>query len=92
MYQGNLLLKNFDPGSLSGKKVAIKANYNSQDPFPASTHIGTLSAIVDALKKHDIRPVLAGKKGFDVVILDELKSNDWLRGKRQPLEQGIFIS
>lgn len=45
-----VLLENFDLGALSGKRVALKANYNSDDPFPASTHIETLSAIVDAVK------------------------------------------
>ena len=30
--------------------MALKANYNSADPFPASTHIGTLRALVEGLK------------------------------------------
>jgi uncharacterized protein (DUF362 family) len=34
----------------SGKQVALKANFNSADPFPASTHIDTLKAIVEAIK------------------------------------------
>lgn len=41
------LLNQFDMDSFSGKYVAIKANYNSADPFPASTHIETLRAIVE---------------------------------------------
>jgi uncharacterized protein (DUF362 family) len=32
------------------KRVAIKANYNSDDEFPASTHIDTLTTIVKWLK------------------------------------------
>ena len=96
------LLGYFDTGGLSGKKVAIKANFNSQDPFPASTHIDTLSALVDILKENGANPVfaersgmgdtrkvltdtgvmeLAGKKGMDVVILDELDSGEWIRLK-----------
>ena len=35
----------------SGAAVALKANYNSADPFPASTHIDTLRAIVESVKK-----------------------------------------
>lgn len=35
----------------SGKQVALKANFNSADPFPASTHIDTLRATVQTLKK-----------------------------------------
>ncbi|HEY9205697.1 MAG TPA: DUF362 domain-containing protein [Candidatus Methanoperedens sp.] len=106
------LLKNFNFDSLSGKKVAIKANYNSADPFPASTHIATLSAIVDVLKEHDARIVLAersgmgdtnkvledtgvielaGKKGFDVVILDELKNDDWAKEKGSHWGRGFLF-
>ena len=61
------LLENFDIGKigkLTGKKVAIKANYNSADPFPASTHIDTLSSIVDALKEHDASILLAERSGM----------------------------
>ena len=45
-----MLLKNFDLSDYSGKTVALKANYNSADPFPASTHIDTLKALVQTLK------------------------------------------
>lgn len=44
------LLSQFHLGEYAGKKVALKANYNSADPFPASTHIDTLRAIVQGLK------------------------------------------
>ncbi|MGA9098213.1 MAG: hypothetical protein WB392_04700, partial [Methanotrichaceae archaeon] len=30
--------------------VALKANYNSDDPFPATTHIQTLKTLVELLK------------------------------------------
>jgi uncharacterized protein (DUF362 family) len=36
---------------LLDKKVAIKANYNSADPFPASTHIQTLQSLVENLQE-----------------------------------------
>src|SRR5659263_237074 len=96
------LLKYFDGGNLSGKRVALKANYNSYDPFPASTHIDTLGALIDALKEKGANLMLAErrgmgdtkkalgetgvwelakKKGMEVVILDELKSSEWLRIK-----------
>jgi len=88
------LLRHLGTNDLSGKKVAIKANYNSADPFPASTHHDTLDTIVDFLKENgaiivlaersgmgDTKKVLeetgvlelAGKKGFDVVVLDDSK-------------------
>ena len=45
------LLSKFSLGDYSGKQVAIKANFNSADPFPASTHIDTLRAILQILKE-----------------------------------------
>jgi len=44
------LLKKLGLDDYSGKQVALKANFNSADPFPASTHIDTLRAIVENLK------------------------------------------
>jgi uncharacterized protein (DUF362 family) len=44
------LLSKFGLNDYSGKQVALKANFNSADPFPASTHIDTLRAIVQTLK------------------------------------------
>lgn len=45
------LLDRFDLKGFSGKKVALKANYNSSDPFPASTHLQTLQALVENLQR-----------------------------------------
>lgn len=58
------LLKFFNIESLSGKRVAFKANYNSQDPFPASTHIDTLGIIIDSLKEKGAIIVLAERSGM----------------------------
>jgi uncharacterized protein (DUF362 family) len=44
------LFSKFDLDDYSGKQVALKANYNSADPFPASTHLDTLRALVQGLK------------------------------------------
>lgn len=44
------LLQQFDMKEFHAKKIALKANYNSADPFPASTHPDTLTAIVKELK------------------------------------------
>jgi uncharacterized protein (DUF362 family) len=44
------LLSKFNLGDYSGKQVALKANFNSADPFPASTHLDTLRTIVQTLK------------------------------------------
>lgn len=85
-------------------RVAIKANYNSADPFPAATHMTTLSAMVDNLKEGTKDIVLAERsgmgntssvlrdmgvmqlsqeKGFEVVVLDALGSEDWVQKDAQ---------
>lgn len=45
------VLDQFHIDEYSGKKVALKANYNSADPFPASTHSDTLEALVSQLRE-----------------------------------------
>ena len=62
------LLKQFEMGLMSGKKVAIKANYNSADPFPASTHLDTLSAIVTDLKRREANVVMGERSGMGVTV------------------------
>ena len=44
------LMKQFSLPEYRGKFVALKANYNSADPYPASTHIDTVRSIVEGLK------------------------------------------
>jgi uncharacterized protein (DUF362 family) len=44
------LMSQYDLTNFNGKKIALKANFNSADPFPASTHIETLQVIVKGLK------------------------------------------
>lgn len=58
------LLQQFHLGVLSGKRIGIKANYNSADPFPASTHIDTLSTITEILQEHGAEVVLAERSGM----------------------------
>lgn len=45
------VLSSFKLDNFRGKTVALKANFNSADPFPASTHPETLKSLVDCLKK-----------------------------------------
>lgn len=60
-----MLLGKFGLEDFSGKRVAIKANYNSADAFPASTHLGTLRAIVETLKDANVGSVtLAERSGM----------------------------
>ncbi len=104
------LLKHLDLESLSGKRIALKANYNSADSFPASTHINTVSALINALKEKGASIVLAersgmgntrevleelgvtglaGKEGFDVVVLDE--SSEWVMEKQEHWKRGFLF-
>lgn len=69
------LLGKFGLGDYAGKRVVLKANYNSADPFPASTHPDTLSAIVEVLKSAGVEGVtLAERSGMGVTrrVLEEM--------------------
>jgi uncharacterized protein (DUF362 family) len=56
------LLSNFNMASCRGKRVALKANFNSADPFPASTHIDTLRVLVQMLNKAGARDVILAER------------------------------
>jgi uncharacterized protein (DUF362 family) len=59
------LFENAGLAGLSGKSVVLKANFNSADPFPASTHPDTLRAIVTLLKEAGVREItLAERSGM----------------------------
>jgi uncharacterized protein (DUF362 family) len=54
----------FDLSAFAGLDVALKANFNSVDPFPASTDIVTLATIADAiLDEHPEKLTLAERSG-----------------------------
>ena len=56
------LLGRFDLSDFSGKHVALKANFNSADPFPASSHLDTLQATIQALKQANVADVTLGER------------------------------
>lgn len=68
------LLEYFDLGECRRKRVAIKANYNSADPFPASTHPDTLRALLAVLTSVDSKVILAERSGMGQTktVLDTL--------------------
>ncbi len=69
------LFDEFDLNEFRGKRVALKANFNSADPFPASTHPDTLHTIVEILKKAGSdRITLAERSGMGTtrLVLQEL--------------------
>ena len=50
------------PPSLDGKDVAVKANFNSDDPFPATTHPDTLEAILGQVRDAGARTIRLGER------------------------------
>ena len=56
------LMNKFELKDFSGKYVALKANFNSADAFPASTHIDTLQAIVDYIKNLGVKEITLGER------------------------------
>lgn len=48
--------------SLDGKAVAIKANFNSDDPFPATTHPDMLEAILARVRDAGARSIALGER------------------------------
>ncbi|MEM3054628.1 MAG: DUF362 domain-containing protein, partial [Candidatus Bathyarchaeia archaeon] len=64
------LLRQIDLSEYSGTHVALKANFNSADPFPASTHPETLRAIIEILKDAKVEDItLAERSGMGVTRL-----------------------
>jgi hypothetical protein len=49
------VLRLFDFRSMKGEKVLVKPNFNTADPFPASTHNDTLAALIQEIKAHGAR-------------------------------------
>jgi len=59
------LLNQFNIDTFTDSTVAIKANYNSADPFPATTHIDTLRTLVQSLNEQKPREItLAERSGM----------------------------
>jgi uncharacterized protein (DUF362 family) len=59
------LLEKFNLDEFSGKNIALKANFNSADPFPASTHLEALEFLVSDLQEAGASEiVLAERSGM----------------------------
>ncbi len=59
------LIENFDITDFKSKNIALKANFNSADPFPASTHPDTLRTLVRSIKKGEPEKItLAERSGM----------------------------
>jgi uncharacterized protein (DUF362 family) len=110
------LLNRFNLKDYSSKTVALKANFNSADPFPASTHLDTLRVIVETLKsagageitlaersgmgnteqvlEQMVVSALSKELGFNVVVLDSLGKEDWVKYERDQTHwlRGFYIA
>ena len=61
----NAILGEYDLSVFSGATVALKANYNSDDAFPASSHIDMVQGIAEAvLREKPARFTLAERSGM----------------------------
>lgn len=78
------VLEAFDLSVFSGASVTVKANFNSADPFPASTHIDTLNTIYNAiLEQHPSRVTLVERSGMGNTrgVLEEAGAFDLTRDR-----------
>lgn len=82
-----LLINHLNKGGFDGEKVLVKPNFNTADPFPASTDPDFLKAMVLVLKKIGFQKVIIGEsstfyKSSEKVInrkkLDEINSYDFV--------------
>ncbi len=55
-------LRLLDPAPMRGKRIFLKPNFNSADPFPASTHNDTLRALVTEIKERGAAGITLGER------------------------------
>ncbi|MFZ0442719.1 MAG: DUF362 domain-containing protein [Methanobacterium sp.] len=70
------LLENYDLNAFKGKNIALKANFNSADPFPASSHLKTVQTLVKSIKTHGpSNIILAERSGMGNTrdVLEKMK-------------------
>lgn len=61
---------------VAGKKILLKPNFNTADPFPASTHNDTLTALIHELKRMDSRRITIGERCGPPDTADVLHAKD----------------
>lgn len=47
---------------MKGKRIFLKPNFNSADPFPAGTHNGTLTALIREIKSRGAAEITVGER------------------------------
>jgi len=69
------ILSKFNLSDYRDKKVFLKANFNSADPYPASTHLDTLRTIIASLKSQEVNEMIIGERsgmGDTRMVLERL--------------------
>lgn len=61
---------------VAGKKVMVKPNFNTADPFPASTHNDTLGALINELKTMGADRITVGERCGPPDTADVLRDKD----------------
>lgn len=51
-----------NPPPMKGRRIFIKPNFNTADPFPAGTHNGTLKALVEEIKSRGAADITLGER------------------------------
>jgi uncharacterized protein (DUF362 family) len=76
------LLDQFDLSPAKGGRVALKANYNSADPYPASTHLLTLDGLVQEISAYGPASIVLGERsgmGITSRVLEDCGVNSLAR-------------
>ena len=68
------LLENYDMSDFNAKNIALKANYNSADPFPASSHPKTVQTLVRSIKEHDPSNIILAERSGMGITRDVLET------------------
>lgn len=63
-----------DVKPVTGKQVLIKPNFNTADPFPASTHNDTLEQLIVELKKMEPKTLTIGERSGPPQTVDVLRA------------------
>jgi len=85
------LLENYDMADFKGKNIALKANFNSADPFPASSHPDTVQTLVKCIKNHNpSNIILAERSGMGNTrdVLEQMKIMEL--GKKEDFEVRVL--
>jgi uncharacterized protein (DUF362 family) len=70
------LLENYDLNAFKGKNIALKANFNSADPFPASSHPETVQTLIKSIKNHSPSNIILAERsgmGNTREVLEKMK-------------------